>query len=280
VLKDRVGQNSWTTWPPELKEPDYPLLFEKHAHEMLIYILIQYFAFQQLSDVRKYASARGVLLKGDIPILISPDSSDTWMKPELFDFSLAAGAPPDDYNAEGQYWGFPIFNWDIVKKENFNWWKTRLEVAANYYDLYRIDHVVGFFRIWAIALNAPAKEGKFIPENPALWVPQGEEILHMMIDACPMLPIAEDLGIIPPSVRACLLKLGICGTKVMRWERKYEGDKAFIPFTDYPVISLTTVSTHDSETLQLWWHNSPAEAKDFAAFKGWTYSPIFPLIKE
>ena len=273
VLKDRLGQNSWTSWPPELKEPDYEVLFEKHAPEMLIYILIQYLAFKQLSEVKKYASSKNVLIQGDIPVLISPDSSDTWMKPELFDFSLAAGAPPDAYAPDGQYWGFPIFNWDIVKKENFNWWKTRLEVASHYYDLYRIDHVVGFFRIWAIPLNAPASEGKFIPENPALWIPQGEEILQMMIGASPMLPIAEDLGTIPPSVRACLLKLGICGTKVIRWERNYNDDHTFIPFEDYPVISLTTVSTHDSETLQLWWHNSPNEAKDFADFKGWEYSP-------
>jgi 4-alpha-glucanotransferase len=273
VLKDRLGQNSWTSWPQELKQPDYQALFDKHAPEMLIYILIQYLASEQLLEVKDYASSKNVLLEGDIPILISPDSSDAWMKPDLFDFSLVAGAPPDNYNQNGQYWGFPIFNWDIVKKEDFNWWKTRLEVASQYYDLYRIDHVVGFFHIWAIPLNRPAKEGHFIPENPSLWIPQGEEILQMMLKASPMLPIAEDLGTVPPSVRACLQRLGICGTKVMRWERHYDGDKSFIPLGDYPEISLTTVSTHDSETLQLWWQNPHSGAKDFSAFKGWTYSP-------
>lgn len=273
VLKDRLGQNSWMSWPEELKKPDYEALFEKHAHEMLIYILIQYLASEQLLEVKKYASSNNVLLQGDIPVVISPDSSDTWMKPELFDFSLAVGAPPDTYAREGQYWGFPIFNWDIIKKEEFNWWKTRLEVASHYYDIYRIDHVVGFFRLWAIPLGKSAKEGRFIPENPALWIPQGEEILQMMLKASPMLPIAEDLGTVPPSVRKCLERLGICGTKVMRWERNYETDNSFIPPSEYPEISLTTLSTHDSETLQLWWQNPLSEAKDFANFKGWTYSP-------
>lgn len=272
VLKDRLGQNSWMSWPQELKTPDYELLFEKHAPEMLIYMLIQYLASHQLMEVKSYASSKNILLKGDIPILISPDSSDTWMKPELFDFSLAAGAPPDKYNPEGQYWGFPIFNWDIIKKEDFNWWKTRLEVASHYYDLYRIDHVVGFFRIWAIEKNCPATQGKFLPINPALWVPQGQEILTMMIHASSMLPLAEDLGTVSASMRTCLLKLGICGTKVMRWERKYDHDESFIPLDNYPLLSMTTVSTHDSETLQQWWQNPTEGARELADSKGWVYS--------
>ncbi len=273
VLKDRLGQNTWRSWPKDLKTPDYDYLFEKHASEMLLYILIQYIACEQLLEIKAYASSKKILLQGDIPILISPDSSDTWMKPELFDFSLAAGSPPDAYNIKGQYWGFPLFNWDIIKKEDFNWWKTRLEVASHYYDLYRIDHVVGFFRIWAIVRDALATEGTFIPANPALWIPQGQEILTMMIHASSMLPLAEDLGTIPPSVRECLLKLGICGTKVMRWERDYDHDGSFIPLENYPLLSMTTVSTHDSETLQLWWQNPTEGAKEFAASKGWTYSP-------
>lgn len=273
VLKDRLSQNSWFTWPIELQRPT-PDLYDKHAAEMSFYILLQYLSFLQLTEVKKYASSKNILLKGDIPILISRDSVDVWEKSELFDFNFSAGAPPDAYNPGGQYWGFPLFNWENVVQGNYSWWKRRLATAGHYYDLYRIDHVVGFFRIWAIPLNRPSKEGSFFPENPALWVPQGKEILLMMLASSPMLPIAEDLGTIPPSVRECLLELGICGTKVMRWELHYDKNKgSFIPIEDYPVISMTTVSTHDSETLQLWWQFCPKEAKDFAAFKGWTYSP-------
>lgn len=273
VLKDKLEHNPWMSWPEELKKPNYEALLEKHHKEMLFYALLQYLCYLQLSYIKNYANEKGVLLKGDIPILISPDSVDVWLKPELFNFTVSAGAPPDIYNSDGQNWGFPILNWENVKKGNYLWWKARLDAAKSYYDLFRIDHVVGFFRIWAIPLHAPPKDGKFIPENPALWIPQGKEILQMMIDSSLMLPIAEDLGQIPPSVRTCLLEMGICGTKVIRWERDYEKDGSFIPYNAYSPVSMTTVSTHDSETLQLWWQHFPDEAKAFATFKNWTYSP-------
>lgn len=273
ALKDKLEHNPWMSWPDELKSPNYKALLEKHHNEMLFYAALQYLCHLQLSNVKTYANQKEILLKGDIPILISADSVDVWLRPDLFDFTVSAGAPPDAYNANGQYWGFPILNWESAQKGNYSWWKTRLDASKNYYDLYRIDHVVGFFRIWVIPLNHPAKEGKFIPENPALWIPQGQEILQMMVETTSMLPIAEDLGQIPPSVRACLLEMGICGTKVIRWERDYQKNGFFIPYNNYPALSMTTVSTHDCETLQLWWQNFPEEAKAFATFKNWTYSP-------
>ncbi|HNA62685.1 MAG TPA: 4-alpha-glucanotransferase [Rhabdochlamydiaceae bacterium] len=273
VLKDKLQHTPWMSWPDELKSPDFNHLVELHAEEMKFYFAIQFLCHQQLATVKKYAASKGILLKGDIPILISPDSADTWFKPHFFNFNFSAGAPPDAYNSEGQYWGFPIYNWEVIRNDDFSWWHQRLHIATHYYDLYRIDHVVGFFRIWAIPLNHPPREGKFIPENPALWLPQGREILQMMLATSPMLPIAEDLGSVPSSVRTTLAELGICGTKVIRWERRYEQDGSFIPFSDYPKLSLTTVSTHDSDTLQLWWQNSPDEAKAFCAFLGWNYSP-------
>ena len=275
VLKDKLQHTPWMSWPEELKLPDFNHLIELHAEEMKFYFVVQFLCHQQLAHVKKYAASKGVLLKGDIPFLISVDSADTWFKPSFFNFDFSAGAPPDAYNSEGQYWGFPIYNWEVLKKDDFGWWHQRLHLAAHYYDLYRIDHVVGFFRIWAIPRGHPPKEGKFLPENPALWIPQGREILQMMLSTSSMIPIAEDLGTVPPSVHTTLTELGICGTRVIRWERRYDQDGSFIPFADYPPLSLTTVSTHDSDTLQLWWQNSPDEAKAFCAFKGWTYSPDF-----
>jgi 4-alpha-glucanotransferase len=273
VLKDKLQHTPWASWPQTLKAPDLHNLEEEHAQEMEFYLVLQYLCHLQLTAVKEYAKSKGVLLKGDIPILISQDSVDVWAKPHLFNFSLSAGAPPDAYNHEGQYWGFPLFNWDDLKATDFLWWKERLKAASLYYDLYRIDHVVGFFRIWAIALDHSPREGKFLPENRALWIPQGREILLMMLGATNMLPIAEDLGTIPPEVRQTLKELGICGTKVMRWERKYDQGGAFIPLNEYPPLSMTTVSTHDSETLQLWWQNQTDGAPEFCQFKGWDYTP-------
>ncbi|MBS0616204.1 MAG: 4-alpha-glucanotransferase [Verrucomicrobia bacterium] len=272
-LKDRLGHTYWMSWPAEIKESSEKALVKKYWDEILFHILVQFLCFTQMSKVKAHSKDKKIQIMGDIPILISTESVDAWQNPDLFDFSLAAGAPPDAYNAEGQHWGFPLFNWDEMKKQNFAWWKERLKVASHYYDLYRIDHAVGFFRIWAIPHGKSPQEGKFIPENPALWIPQGKEILQTLLDASPMQAIAEDLGDVPPSVRTCLTGLGIPGTKVMRWEREYNDHGAYIPLEKYPRLSLTTVSTHDSETLQQWWQNDVESAKIFAAGRGWTYSP-------
>lgn len=276
ALKDQLEQNNWINWPEELKHPDkkkYEELVNANWKEISFYIVIQYLCFLQLKKVREYANGQKIFLKGDIPILISPDSADVWHAPQFFELNLAAGAPPDKYNKEGQYWGFPIFRWDILKKDHYQWWKERLGYASHFFDLYRVDHVVGFFRIWAIPLNRPSKEGAFIPQDKNLWIPHGKELLEMMVASARMLPIAEDLGTVPTEVRDCLQTLGICGTKVMRWERLWEKDQSFIPLKDYPALSLTCLSTHDSETLSLWWRDAPEESKAFADFKGWTYTP-------
>jgi 4-alpha-glucanotransferase len=237
------------------------------------YSLLQYLSVQQLLRVKKYAASKGVLLMGDMPILVSGKSADVKLFPQFFDVNFSAGAAPDVYNPNGQYWGFPLFNWENLKKDNYSWWRERLKTASHFYDIYRIDHIVGFFRIWAIPINHPGKEGRFLPDDPKIWLPQGKEHLEMLIRSSLTLPIGEDLGTVPPEVRTVLAEFGICGTKVMRWERKWREDKSFIPPKDYPLLSLTTVSTHDSPTLEMWWRDLPEEAKVFAAFKKWTYAP-------
>lgn len=272
---DRQWQ-SWQDWPLEMKNAgpkEYLKLLHEFKDEVTFNRCIQYLCFQQLQQVKKAAEQKGVFLKGDIPILINRESADVWQRRNLFQIDFAAGAPPDMYSKEGQKWGFPLYNWDAMARENYSWWKTRLSVASAFYHIYRIDHIVGFFRIWGIPTDKPAIEGLFFPQDKSTWIPHGEKILRMMLSSNRMLPIGEDLGTVPPEVRACLRELGICGTKVMRWERNWNTDKSFIDPKDYIPESMTTVSTHDSETLQLWWQNQPEEAQDFCLFKGWEYTP-------
>jgi 4-alpha-glucanotransferase len=237
------------------------------------YFFLQYHCFSQMEKVRAYATKKGCFLQGDIPILLNSNSADVWNHQHLFRRDLVAGAPPDYYNRLGQKWEFPIFNWEAMRKENFAWWKQRLSVASDLYHMYRIDHVVGFFRIWAIPKDQEAASGYFIPTDPHLWENLGREILTMMLEATPLLPIAEDLGTIPPEVPRTLKEFGICGTKVVRWQRRWHDGKEFIPMNEYEPFSLTTVSTHDSETLAMWWKNAPEEAKLVAHEKNWTYRP-------
>jgi 4-alpha-glucanotransferase len=265
-------------WPEKFKRPS-PTAFEhlchEYAEEIAFHSAIQYLCFKQLSLVKQKAKAKKIHLMGDIPILISRESADVWHHPHLFDLERSAGAPPDMYSEEGQYWGFPLFDWEVMKKEDYHWWKERLSYAANFYDLYRLDHVVGFFKIWGIPIGEPSKNGSFIPEDESLWIPQGKERLLALISTSSMLPIAEDLGAVPAEVRLCLHNLGICTTKVVRWERRWDEDESYIPPMEYPPISLTCVSTHDSEPLSVWWEEYPEEAALFAEMEGWTY--ISPL---
>lgn len=276
ILKKRYYGASWESWPetertcsPELID----LIAKEEAENFQWYCLIQFLCDQQMRAAKTYASQNHFSLMGDIPILIDRDSTDVWQHPHIFDLSYSAGAPPDMFTAEGQNWGFPTYHWTAQTQDDFHWWRHRLQWAERYYHIYRIDHIVGFFRIWSIPPGLKGKDGHFIPQDESLWIDHGQRLMLMMLSACDMLPIGEDLGVIPPEVRSCLRGLGICGTRVMRWERKWHEDQQFILPHDYPLDSMTTVSTHDSETLQQWWQLHPDEAQAFAQFKGWSYHP-------
>lgn len=276
ILKEHLKNVSWRTWPEELRYPTkekFQTLFEQYKDEIPYYVLGQYLCFTQLKKVKEYANSKGVYLMGDIPIMLSSESADSWLYPEYFDKHLAAGAPPDYYNEYGQNWGFPIFDWDAMRKDHFAWWKRRLSYSEQFFDIVRIDHVIGFFRIWAIPPDHHSKEGRFIPENEKEWEPQGRELLKMIVSSTTMLPIAEDLGTVPRIVRPILKEMGICSTKVIRWERDYDDHKGYLPYSSYNPVSITCVSTHDSETLTLWWKTWKEEAALFAKFKNWVYRP-------
>lgn len=263
-MKSLNQEKPWWEWTTDEIRNERELNFHK---------MCQFLAFSQMGQVKLCAEEHKVRLKGDIPILINRDSSDVWANQSLFLLEYDAGAPPDMYSATGQRWGFPIYNWKRHEETNYAWWKERLRVAEKLYHLYRIDHVVGFFRIWSIPVHGTVKDGFFLPRDEREWLPQGEKIMRMLMASSKMLPIGEDLGVVPPEVRALLRKLGIPGTKVYRWERRWNEDRSYIPVQEYIVESMTTVSTHDSTTLSEWWESGGEEVDAFCKFKGWKYSP-------
>lgn len=138
----------------------------EHYDEVALVYFIQYHLNRQLTEVRNYAHAHGVILKGDIPIGISRTSCDAWVNPDLFHMDSQAGAPPDDFSVLGQNWGFPTYNWERMAEDGFAWWKARFEKMAEYFDAYRIDHILGFFRIWEIPIECV--HGLLGHFNPAL----------------------------------------------------------------------------------------------------------------
>ena len=126
---------------------------------------IQYHLDKQLSEEAAYARGKGISFKGDLPIGVSGDSADAYWHPELFNLDSSAGAPPDFFSADGQNWGFPTYNWEEMAKDGYAWWKARLRKMSEYFDAFRIDHILGFFRIWEIPAGKSGKDGHF---NPAL----------------------------------------------------------------------------------------------------------------
>ncbi|MBQ4507725.1 MAG: 4-alpha-glucanotransferase [Paludibacteraceae bacterium] len=132
----------------EWLEPYAKFLAERDGEPQDFYCYLQYHADKQLQEAVDYAHSQGVAMKGDIPIGISPDSVDAKTDPQLFHLDASAGAPPDDFSISGQNWGFPTYNWDVMAQDGFRWWRRRFTKMQDYFDAYRIDHILGFFRIW------------------------------------------------------------------------------------------------------------------------------------
>lgn len=173
-LRDRFKTSDFSQWdvwsvynPEKIKHLVNPK--SKHYEHIAIHYYIQFNLDEQLKDVVEYAHTNGVALKGDIPIGISPNSIEAWTQPELFNLNGQAGAPPDDFAVLGQNWGFPTYNWDVMANDGFKWWKNRLSAMSKYFDAYRIDHILGFFRIWEIPKDAlHGLLGYFKPGLPLL----------------------------------------------------------------------------------------------------------------
>ncbi len=140
---------------------------KKHYPEIAIYFYLQYHLHLQLTEAKNYAHSQGIILKGDIPIGISKTGIEAWKESWYFNMDTQVGAPPDDFSETGQNWGFPGYNWDIMEKDGFSWWKKRFQHMANYFDAYRIDHILGFFRIWEIPVTSiHALNAYFNPSLP------------------------------------------------------------------------------------------------------------------
>ncbi len=171
-LRDRFGTADFNTWQThrEYNEKQARALGEPGAptHDSIwMTYFLQYHLHCQLREAVEYAHSRGVILKGDIPIGVYRYGADVWQQPELYFSNMQAGAPPDAFAEKGQNWSFPTYNWPKMKQTGFAWWKQRFTQMANYFDAFRIDHVLGFFRIWSIPLHAvEGILGYFVPALP------------------------------------------------------------------------------------------------------------------
>ena len=171
-LRDQYGTPNFSPWPENIvyhaDEIAAMCIPESDCYEEIaFYYYIQYNLHIQLLDAGNYAREKGIIFKGDIPIGISRNSVEAWIEPYYFNMNGQAGAPPDAFSTNGQNWGFPTYNWDVMEKDDYQWWQKRFRKMAEYFTAYRIDHILGFFRIWEIPSHSVhGLLGQFVPALP------------------------------------------------------------------------------------------------------------------
>jgi len=256
AVKERRRWASWETWPEELRRRDAATLAQTAAalrSRIRFAQYLQWIAAEQWETVRAHARQRQVLLKGDLPFVCGPDSADVWAHQELFDLNSSAGAPPDAFSATGQKWGLPLYNWTAMREAGYAWWRQRARQARELYDVFRIDHVIGLYRTFAIPVQKGGISG-FTPHDEHTQWEQGRALLGAVLEEADgdAAVIAEDLGTVPDWVRDSLTQLDIPGYKVLRWEKQHDG---YIDPRTYPPLSVATTGTHDTDTLAAWWED-------------------------
>jgi 4-alpha-glucanotransferase len=304
ALMERNGENeAWDRWPEEhrsfpaaikwrdgLTEEDQRQFEDRKQ----FFAYVQWIAHQQWGEIKNYAEARGVALMGDIPFGVSYYSADVFSKRDQFVLDWCGGAPPETHFKDdkftqkwGQNWGIPIFHWNEMQLRNFDWWRERVRRVRSSFHLFRIDHVLGFYRIYAFPWR-PQQNKKFLslewnemlertggraphfhprddlsPVNCDANRHEGEEYLRAVLDSSgDARVIGEDLGTVPDYVRPSLRSLGIAGFKIPQWEY-YHG--RLTPGSEYERLSVATYATHDHPPIRAMWEEAFHGNGDVAA---------------
>ena len=262
AIKDAHNGVSFLEWEKEIinrEEQSLKKWTEKCSDRINYYKILQYLFFAQWNNLKKYANDNGIKIIGDIPIYVAADSADVWSNPEQFMLDEnhvpieVAGCPPDGFSADGQLWGNPVYNWDYMKKDNYSWWKKRLEMSLKNYDVLRIDHFRGFDSYYCIPFgDTTAKNG--------VWKKGPGTALFEEIKKCyGELPIiAEDLGFLTDSVRQMLKDVGYPGMKVLQFAFDSRENSDYLPHS-YSKNSVVYTGTHDNDTVIGWTSSAPAE---------------------
>jgi 4-alpha-glucanotransferase len=294
LMKENDDSAAWHRWPAQHQTIEkarswlHDLPHDRQAalsHRQSFYCYVQWIAHQQWRAVKLYAEERGVALMGDIPFGVSYCSADVFARPDEFMLDWFGGAPPEPYFKDdlftqkwGQNWGIPLYRWDRMRSNNFQWWRQRVRAVRRIFHLCRIDHVQGFYRIYAFPWR-PRMNKEFLPFNEHQmlertggraphFVPrddntsenreankrEGEEYLRVVLEeAGAARVIGEDLGVVPDYVRPSLRSLGIAGFKIPQWELH---NGFIIPGERYERLSVATYATHDHEPLRGLWYEA------------------------
>lgn len=268
ALKGKFGGKPWTQWEEDIKLRR-PAAIEKYSEELKDEIRFvkwcQYIFFRQWNRFHGVCKAKGIQIIGDIPIYVSPDCSDVWANPALFELDerlnpkRVAGVPPDYFSKTGQLWGNPLYNWQEMKKTRYDWWIKRVKKSAQLYDMLRIDHFRAFDTYYAIPYgNETAEHGNW-EQGPGMDL--FNEIRKQLGDVS---IIAEDLGDIFDSVKKLLAESGFPGMRVVQFGFNPENsDNDHLPH-NYPKNSVCYTGTHDNATIMQWFKEADAASKKMA----------------
>ena len=263
VLKEEQGGKIWSQWPSALKYRQAPALKDvrkKFADAILRIKFWQFLAWKQWAALKEYCRQKRIKIIGDIPIYVNYDSADVWSSPHIFQLDqnaapvFVAGVPPDYFSTTGQRWGNPVYDWEALEKEKFQWWLSRVKHKLCFYDIIRIDHFRGLVAFWKIpAAEETAVKGEWAP------VPT-DNFFKALNKAFPRLPIiAEDLGIITDDVKEKMEELGFPGMKVLIFA--FGDDIKTHPYIpeNYTERCVAYTGTHDNNTVQGWYQHDISE---------------------
>jgi len=263
-LRKRYDLQAWNTWPEQMKQRQDSALAqarEELYEDIHCHKFIQFIFFDQWFKLKRYANERGVLIFGDLPIFVAEDSADVWSNQRLFHLdengfpTLVAGVPPDYFSTTGQRWGNPLYRWDLMREDNFSWWKARFHWNLTLFDLLRVDHFRGFSACWAIPSDHHTAEHGHWMDAP------GKIFFEQLVQENKNLPlIAEDLGIITPDVTHLRDFFNFPGMKILQFAFDSGADNPYQPHNLIP-NTVTYTGTHDNNTTLGWWRAIDAGMK-------------------
>ena len=265
VYKKESNNKPWWKWQKDIRTYNSAMhsgFSESQLITFDIHAFLQFIFFSQWNELRSYANLNGIKIIGDLPIYVAPDSADVWERPELFqldeelgNFTHVAGVPPDYFNEDGQFWGNPLYDWEVHREDGYKWWMDRLDSQLRLFDVVRIDHFRGFHNYWSIPVSQKdAKLGNW-KTGPGL------DFWKLAKKRFPTLPfLAEDLGLITDGVRKLRCSAGLPGMAVLQFAFDGDPENLYLPHNLNHDLVLYT-GTHDNDTTCGWYHSTLEEVR-------------------